>query len=346
MIAQDYRSLMQRVHPYPLPCADFNPLSAPNRKLAEYGLLEKPNERLEPQRYAFWQEMFGGKINLVRPQFPEELTRELRELLLTCPTKSPSPRAAFDHTEDSQNWSGAYITPMPRPNRFVHVIGGWTVPRPAVPEVLPEGADASNQEYHSSTWIGIGGHRSYNTLPQIGTSQSVKVVGGVNRIEYSAWWQWWNKADPFSHVPQVIPDFEVAAGDGILASLSVEAPSPGDVHFIIMNLRTRMLVPFKVRAPSGILPLGSTAEWIHERPARPGSQYRYPLPHCTEVVFRYCLAWNAPDFGTPTELQVLQRNVRLIRMCEAFPTPHRSALVSRPSRTSPTDLHIVYREAR
>jgi hypothetical protein len=64
------------------------------------------------------------------------------------------------------------------------------------------------------------------------------------------------------------------------------------------------------------------------------------------VVFRYCLAWNAPDFGTPTELQVLQRNVRLIRMCEAFPTPHRSALVSRPSRTSPTDLHIVYREAR
>ena len=75
MIEQAYRSLMQRVHPYPLPCSDFNPLTAPNRKLAEYGLLEKPDERLEPERYAFWKEMFGGKVHLV------PLLGEFRELL-------------------------------------------------------------------------------------------------------------------------------------------------------------------------------------------------------------------------------------------------------------------------
>ena len=124
----------------------------------------------------------------------------------------------------------------------------------------------------------------------------------------------------------------------------VEPPSPGDVHFIIMNLRTLSLVPFKVMAPARILPLGSTAQWIHERPSRPGSDYRYPLPHCTEVAFRHCLAWNAAECGIPTQLQVLRRNLRHVRMSEKFPRPSRSALVSWPSRCGSTGLQIAYRE--
>jgi len=335
------------VHLYPTPTGEFDPRLASNRKLAEYGLFERPDERLEPERFAFWNEMFGNRVvNVLRPEFPQELTPELRALLITRHTKRPAPRLAFDHTENSQNWSGAYITPITRPNRFVQIVAGWTVPRPRVPDVLPEGANPTDQEYHSSTWIGIGGHRSYNSLPQIGTSQIVKVVSGVETAEYAAWWQWWVRDDPISHVPQEIPGFDVRDGDDILASISVEAPSPGDVHFIIMNLRTGVMVPFKVMARAGIRPLGSTAEWIHERPSRPASRYRYPLPHCPEVAFRHCLAWSAPGFGTPTELQVLRWNVRLIRMREIFPQPHRSALVSLPSRTGATRLQIEYREAR
>ena len=204
-------------------------------------------------------------INVLRPEFPQDLTPEAAGPADHLRHERPAPESAFDDTENSQNWSGAYITPIPRPNRFVQIVGGWTVPRPRVPTILPEGVDPANQEYHSSTWIGIGGHRSYNSLPQIGTSQIVKVVSGVATVEYSAWWQWWVRDDALSHVPQEIPGFDVRDGDDILASISVEAPSSGDVHFIIMNLRTGVVVPFKVMARAGIRPLGSTAEWIHER---------------------------------------------------------------------------------
>ncbi|MGZ9144179.1 MAG: G1 family glutamic endopeptidase, partial [Candidatus Binatia bacterium] len=189
--------------------------------------------------------------------------------------------------------------------------------------------------------------RGYNTLPQIGTSQIVKVEDGAESVEYRAWWQWWERDDAFSHVPKPIPiagGFEVRDGDRILVSITVEAPSPGDVHFIIMNLRTGVLVPFKVRAPAGIQRLGSTAEWVHERPSKPGSRYRYPLPKFTEVAFRHCLAWSAPCFGAPAVLQALESNVRLMRMKDIFPTPHRSASVSPPKRTSRTSLRINYRD--
>jgi hypothetical protein len=348
IVSEDaYRKLMRRVHPYRFPPEGFDVRTAPNHKLSEYGLLERPDERLEPERFAFWKEMFCRDFKIARLSISTELTAELKASLIAAPQRKPAPRVRFDHTEHSANWSGAYITPIPRPNRFVQIVGAFTVPRASVPPVLPEGADPTNQAYHSSTWIGIGGHRSYNTLPQIGTSQQVNVKGGVESVEYKAWWQWWQRDDEFSHVPKPIPiagGFEVREGDGILVSITVEAPRPGDVHFIIMNLRTGVLVPFKVMGPAGIQRLGSTAEWVHERPSEPGSRYRYPLPNFTEVTFRHCLAWSAPCFGAPATLQALASNVRLLRMKDIFPTPHRSAIVSLPKRTSRTSLQVNYRE--
>lgn len=345
MNEEDYRKLALRVHVFPKPPGDLDPRSAPNHTLARYGLLERPDERLEPEKFAFRSEMFRVPLEYVQPQFFPEWTEELRCKFLSRPSERPTVRATFAHAENSRNWSGAYITPLPRPGRFVQMIGSYVVPRATVPQVLPEGADPLNQAYHSSTWIGFGGHRSYNTLPQIGTRQSVHVVGGTASEEYVAWWQWWNRDDPGSYEPIDIPDFDVAPGDRILACITVEAPDPGDIHFIIVNLRTGRHVTFKVIAPANIRPVGTTAEWIHERPTDPVSRKRFLLPHCSDVEFRSCLAWSASDLGMPMSLQVLSRNARLIRMSEIFPRPHRSALVSYPKRTQPTELTISYREA-
>ena len=96
--------------------------------------------------------------------------------------------------------------------------------------------------------------------------------------------------------------------------LTVEAPWPGDVRFNPGEPETGRLFAIKVRAPTGILPLGSTAEWIHERPAKFDSRYRYPLPDCEELVFSSCLAWSAARLGTPMTLQRLDKLARLIRM--------------------------------
>ncbi len=226
---EGYQNLMRRVHNYPLPPEGFDVLTAPNHKLSEYGLLERPDKTLEPERFAFWNDMFARDFKIASLWLGPELTPELRAFLIAAPQRQPAPSVRFDHTEHSANWSGAYITPNPRPNRFVQIVGGFTVPRPSVPPMLPDGADPIDQAYHSSTWIGIGGHRGYNTLPQIGTSQIVKVEDGAESVEYRAWWQWWERDDAFSHVPKPIPiagGFEVRDGDRILVSITVEAPSP------------------------------------------------------------------------------------------------------------------------
>ncbi len=346
-IRQGLEKVLRSIHPFPVPTpgGGFAPLEAANRQLAAYGLPERPNEMEEPEYYEFWNSMLGAPTEIVGPEF---LTAdEMVPNLLAAAHVSAFERIGrerqsvrrFNHRKNSRNWSGAAITPLLRPNRFERVTGSWKVPRADPPSVSPSGAAS---EYRSSTWIGVGGQRSYNSLPQIGTHQFVEVVDGVPRQKYEAWWQWWIKDRPGHNIPIVISNFDVAEGDEILASMTVEAPSPGDVRFNLKNRRTGRLVAFKVRAPANIVELGATAEWVHERPTKNNAMY--PLPHCTDVEFRHCLAWSAPDFGAVQVPQKLEKNVRLIRMHETFDQPFRSALISVPEKQGPTRLRVRYRE--
>ena len=337
--AEIYRS----VYPYELPPDDFDPLQATDRQLAEYGLPERWYADTEPRYLEFWREMVGPTPTGVARKlvsYADPRAAEFPEVW-----QVPMPRARFDHRENSQNWSGAYITPIPRPNRFMVVAGSWTVPAAEPPGIVPSGVNPTAAEYRSSTWIGIGGHRAYNTMPQSGTSQFVTVNGATATTKFGAWWQWWVDGRPAHHRPNEIPTIDVLAGDHMLAMIIIEAPSPGEAHFILANQRSGFLVAFKVRAPAYIEPLGSTAEWVHERPSEPITKRRFPLPKCSDVVFKHCFALNAPGFGTPMTLQDLHQNARLIRMAEHFDDPHPSALVSLPERLNDTSLSIKYKEA-
>ena len=339
-----YERIRRWVHTYPLPPRGFDPLSATNAQLAEYGLPERPDAPKESDQFRFWEEMLKPPTDFVMPDFTSV---EPRQLVFARHGSDPKRRAsilargAAGHLGDSRNWSGACITPV-RPNRFFHVAGAWHVPEPAIPDVAPDDADPVDPEYRSSTWIGIGGHRPYNTLPQIGTSQHVSIVNGAREVTLGAWWQWWVKDRPEHHVPHPIPYFPVEIGHRILADLTVEAP--GDVHFHLKNQTTGTFVTFKVVAPAKIVPLGATAEWIHERPTKFDSRDMYPMPKCSDVMFEHCMAKSAPAFGAPETVQELL-NPRLIRMYEHFGGPHRSAFVSRPKRVGPSSLRISYREA-
>jgi hypothetical protein len=343
-----YTDIAKRAYPLPLPPEGFDPLSATAQQLEKYGLPARPDARAEPDLFLFWGMMLGPPLQFITAEFPTQLSTEKR---LFAPHRhapggkrragAPAARS-FRHSEKSRNWSGAYITPR-RPDRFVQVTGGWTVPALAVPTVLPSGATPGTEEYRSSTWIGIDGHRTYpnSSLPQIGTSQFIKVVRGKATVETGAWWQWWVKDDP-NNAPVEILNFPVSVGDEILASLAVQAS--GDVLFHLKNQTSGLFAAFVVIAPGAIVPLGSTAEWIMERPTELHSTRMYPMPHCTDVVFRHCLAKSAPAVGTVTTLQNLD-NARLIRMYEAFDQPHRIAFVSHAEKKSKTSARVFYREA-
>jgi hypothetical protein len=69
----------------------------------------------------------------------------------------------------------------------------------------------------------------------------------------------------------------------------------------------------------------------------------YPLPHCTDVNFRFCLARSALALDAPMTTQQLS-NARLIRMFDVFDNPHRTALVSQAAKTG-NSTTVFYREA-
>lgn len=346
MLQQFYDDIAKRAHVFPLPPDGFDALSATNAQLEKYGLPLRPDPRTEPDLFLFWGMMLGPPIRFITPSFPTQLMAQPQ--LFAVHRQAPGGRAGppvasrFQHRENSKNWSGAYITPR-RPMRFVHVTGGWTVPAPAVPDVPPSGTTPGNEEYRASTWIGMDGHRTYPnaSLPQIGTSQFVKVANGVTTVATGAWWQWWLKDDP-NNAPVEIVNFPVAVGDEVLASLSVLAS--GDVLLHLKNQTSGLFTTFVVIAPGPIVPLGSTAEWIVERPTESPGTRVYPLPHCSDVVFRHCLAKSAPAAGAPTTLQNLD-TARLIRMYEMFDDPHRTALVSHAEKRGKTSASVFYREA-
>jgi hypothetical protein len=352
---QFYANLLERVQRFPLSktraarkkgstnSPPFDPLTATNQVLEENGLPLRPDPRTEPQLFLFWGLMLGQPFNLVKPEFPETF-----EVSLPPPADNRENLAGrrrqgtIRRLESSRNWSGAYITPE-RPNRFVYIAGGWQVPDPSLPAVRPSGVDPLNGEYRSSTWIGVGGHRliSTSSLPQIGTTQFVKVVNGEITRTVRAFWEWWVKDKIYPTVN--ILNLEVNIGDEILASLTVK---PGDkVLFHIKNQTRGMFTSFVVKPPlDSILPLGTTAEWIMERPTFFDSPQLYPMPHYTDLIFRHCLARSQPTADGPISNQKLD-HARLIRMYDTFDGPQRKAFVSLAEKVNSTSIRVFYREA-
>jgi hypothetical protein len=337
-----YETILSGVHTYPCP-QSLDPLTATDHQLAQFGLPERPDPG-ESDLFRFWTLMLSPPFEFIVPEFQKKNEPLFYFRHGTETQRRVGAIRRFGHREHSLNWSGAYITPL-RPSRFTHVCGMFTVPDIMLPTVVPARANQAGDEFRSSTWIGIGGHRPYNSLPQIGTNQYVWMKNGDPVTEFGAWWQWWIEGRCKHGVPIGITNFPVAPGHVILASLTVESPS--DVHFHLKNQMTGRFVTFKVREPPDIVPLGSTAEWIHERPTRVGSRELYPLPKAMgDVEFSFCLAKSSPIVGGPETTQRLD-NPRLVHMFEVFDKPHRTAFVSNPRRyrTGERELRISYQEA-
>jgi len=325
--------------------AGFNLLDAPLDQLDLYGIPQRPDATAEPRLFEFWKKLVSPPFSSRRPTFSTIPTPTLPKASTALPSKQRSIQKAPSRgskVEWKWNWSGAVVCP-PWPKRIFFATAGWVAPKVSAPcaSALFTHADIPK----SLVWVGLDGHNG--TLPKVSLPQ----IGTAHWLDgpHFAWWDWWRnwpksspKAVRKSSQKAVtrIDDFAIDAGDEILAGLAVLIS--GDVLFFIKNQSTGEFRSFlaKRQPLEDIEPLGSSVEWVVERPTEPSSGQFYPLADYDYVDFRYCLARAADGPHAPGRLMTLADNGRMIKMREAFANPYRTFYVSRAERRQDPDGSI------
>jgi hypothetical protein len=250
--------------------------------------------------------------------------------------------------ESSLNWSGAVVFP-PRPQRMTIAVAGWTVPEVTHP--FPPALFTEEDAPKTLVWVGLDGHNGRLpkiSCPQIGTFHT---PDALPEDQHFAWFYWWYQTTKQLKILR-ITNLQIDPGHEILAGLWTV--TGGDVSFFIKNQSTGEYRSARLPPPPvEIEPLGSSADWVVERPTAPRKDGKlYPLADYGTVDFKYCMALAAdkpyepcmePAADKPHEperLMTLADNARMIKMREAFADPYRTVYVSRAERRHDKDGSI------
>ncbi|HYD07858.1 MAG TPA: G1 family glutamic endopeptidase, partial [Reyranella sp.] len=183
----------------PLPPLGFDPYKASATDLATYAYPRKPPE-INSTAYAIWSQLVDGPLPLrllrvLPPSGPDRKGYRLTFSVQNNPGRD----------ETSRNWSGV-VTTSPAQHPFTSVFGLWQVPDVDAPPGVSRGT------FRCSAWVGLDGHNPTSaSMPQIGTSQTVRVRNGVVTKEFEAWSQWWARGATTPVQP--FDTFPVDAGD-------------------------------------------------------------------------------------------------------------------------------------
>ena len=334
------QTINEETERFDLPDEGFIAPGTNQRDLERFGVPPSPDPYTEPGLYRLWQDIIAQPLKPLPIEFVD--TAGDSDYF----QRAGPLRAAARH-QSSRNWSGASIGAHDG-RKFVSIAGTWRVP---LVFALPP-----NDDYRSSTWIGLDGQRKYvdSTLPQIGTAQYVKRIGGVPTRTTESWVQWWPRK------PVSIYQMPVSPGDVVLAWMTVV--NPLHVQFFILNLTAPPpfpFAPFKWRSPRVRWPglparvrarvSGATAEWVMERPTRLGSDELYKLPDYNQPVlatrvpfpFTDCYASSMSVLGGPTREENLLTST-LINMFKTHRTPYSAAKISVAKRGDDHSFTTTY----
>lgn len=298
-----------------------------------------------------WRQMLSG-ARIEPAQYECDLFRETprpQDSVSIRPMFTTAVRRLASRTQNSRNWSGAWILPRGG-HRFVAVWGAWTVPeiqQQESDEVGPpvaRGLDAAR----CSQWIGIGGHRRHSkSLPQVGT---MAAVSGDGTARYYAWFQWWEPT--LSYGPLRITNLDVSAGDRIIAAVTAEAHDKVRLHIRNQGTRTqgaRELRSIEWQANSAVAPVdvdGKSAEWVVEQPSwldLNANPHLFRLPRFASLRFDCCQAEAAAAVGAPALARDLT-GARLVRMVGPRKGAPGSRFLAVPEKQGPGVLDVAIRE--
>lgn len=252
--------LARRLFVMPKRPETFDALKARAAELEFFGLPPQPDKRHEVA-YRLWEQLVT-----TRP-VPDELLIDILPAALVDHRITVNQLTTTGHQQTSANWSGATVAAdVERP--FGQVYGRWEIPEIALPDDAAEG-----DEYACSIWIGLDGAKATSwSMPQAGTTVSVKLHNGAPEYDCYAWFQWWIRFE--QRPPVKIPSIPVHKGDVMIFALNVLGPSL--VGISVSNVTQDLEFNQKIDAPEISIPLpgytiskpveARTAEWIAERP--------------------------------------------------------------------------------
>jgi peptidase A4-like protein len=278
------------------PPADFDPISAPDALLAEYGLPPRPDAQAEPNAHRSWAKAMRASHERVVPQLQQtNIYHGPKRPGKATGTPGKAMGTPSNWTGTSSNWSGsvdfggAYT--YNHSNSFYFLIADYVVPEARQAYGVCDGG----WDY-SSSWIGIDGDGSNDVL-QAGTESDAFCWGGFTATYYSAWIEWF----PFAETRISLP---VAPGDDIFIEVWNTTATQGYAYFV--NMTTNQAAEYSLTPPAGTRLTGNSAEWVVERPGVGGG-----LANLTNYVWDffsacYAYTWNGVGYtpGTASALQL------------------------------------------
>jgi hypothetical protein len=268
--AQRVQTSVKGVTAFTAPPKNFNALTATNRELLSYGLPQAPDKDSNPAGYLHWQKaMVALKTHAVDVKSRPYTSREMV-------SAGAGPKANVDGTTfyTSGNWSGiANTNTLKKWNTktsFDEVVSYWNVPVPNHPfGNLP----CSEGPWFEVTWNGIDGFNNGDVV-QGGTADYWDGGGCGGAVETYGWVEWYPSYSvlPIYCGSSLCP---TNPGDDFYA-VTFGEPGTAEQFVFVEDITTQWGGTFGLTYISGPGVVGSSAEYIVERPCCVGSNF-FPL---------------------------------------------------------------------
>jgi Peptidase A4 family len=243
---------------YDLPPAEFNPLTASDAELEQWGFPPRPSTE-DAAAYGRWEKIATAKRVTPKLTFTNIYHGPAQNVKIGPPIKNAT-------STTSSNWSGYVVAGangLFTPNNS-DVFSVWIVPAAHQASSPPT---CTSTWVYSSQWVGFDGWGSGDVL-QAGTEADAN----CSSTSYYFWYEWY----PFAETRISLP---VGPGDVAQVTVTYKTTSPHG-QAVILNLTTGQSSVISFNPPSGTNYVGNSAEWIMERPTINGS-----LPDLSNYVY-------------------------------------------------------------
>jgi hypothetical protein len=263
------------------PPRDFDPLSASDAQLTQFGYPPRPDAATAPDRYAVWKKLVTAPQQRLQPAL-EHTTIHNGHAYLVSPGGAPglarNARSGIANdaaNATTMNWSGYAVVDGQNPFQSgTTVYGEWVVP-----VAQQQAGTCTGTWSYSSEWVGIDGFTSSDVL-QAGIEVDAFCGNGSTMAFYSAWYEW------YPDVETRITNLPIAPGNIIGVEVWNTGPTQGNAY--IVNYTTQQSVSLAFNAPAGTSLVGDSVEWIVERPQVNGAFA--DLTHYVAEPFNFCHA--------------------------------------------------------